>query len=250
MDIITLDFETYFDAEYTLKKLTTEEYVRHPLFQAHGLAVRSPDGKIDWIAVDELKPFFASVDWSSAAVLCHHAQFDGLILSHHYGVRPGVWLDTLSMGRVCFDGTVSLSLESLAKKFGLRAKSVPYDLFKGKHWYELNVWEKSAVAEGAKHDVALTWNIADYMLGGHALVPYPFPASELPVVDMTIRMFTEPVLRGDVDLLGEAWVEEGIARQETFAQLNVTAADLRKDAKFAEMLRALGVDPVQTLRGE
>ncbi len=147
------------------------------------------------------------------------------------------------MGRVCFDGTVSLSLASLADKFGLKDKSVPYDLFRGKHWHEMNVWEQSAVAEGCKHDVELTWEIAQYLMGGHALVPYPFPPSELPVVDLTVRMFTEPVLRGDLDLLGEAWTAEEESRQALFARLGVTASDLRKDATFAAMLVALGVEP-------
>ena len=30
MDVYTLDFETYYDQEYSLSKVTTEEYVRDP----------------------------------------------------------------------------------------------------------------------------------------------------------------------------------------------------------------------------
>lgn len=36
MNILTLDFETYFDDDYTLRKLTTEAYVRGPRFEVHG----------------------------------------------------------------------------------------------------------------------------------------------------------------------------------------------------------------------
>jgi hypothetical protein len=79
--------------------------------------------------------------------------------------------------------------------------------------------------------------------GGHPAVPYPFPASELPVVDATIRMFTEPTLVGDIDLLGAAWVAEEEARQDLFQRLGVCAAELRKDDVFAQMLTELGVEP-------
>src|ERR1700680_2031565 len=202
MDIICLYFETFFSDDYTLKKMTTEAYVRDPRFEAHGCAFRMPDGMLLWQPRDCLAAWLAEFDWSRPAVLCHHAQFDGLILSHHYGVKPAFWLDTLSMGRMCFGADVSLSLESLARHLNLVPKSVPYDLFRGKHWYELSPAVQQQVADGACHDVELTWQCAQHMLAGdHPAVPYAFPESELKVVDLTIRMFTEPALVGDIEAL-------------------------------------------------
>ena len=43
MNIVTLDLETYFDDDYTLKKLTTEAYVRDPRFEALGCGFRWPN---------------------------------------------------------------------------------------------------------------------------------------------------------------------------------------------------------------
>ena len=43
MDIVTLDFETYYDKEYSLSKLTTEEYIRDDRFEIIGLAVKKND---------------------------------------------------------------------------------------------------------------------------------------------------------------------------------------------------------------
>ena len=40
MDIYTLDFETYYDQQYSLSKLTTEEYVRDERFEVVGLAIK------------------------------------------------------------------------------------------------------------------------------------------------------------------------------------------------------------------
>lgn len=248
MQIITVDFETYFDDEFSLKKMTTESYVRDPRFEVHGAAVRDAFGT-RWESPEGVKELCEA--WSERDDICllaHHAHFDGLILSHVFDYRPNAWLDTLSMGRVIFEPSARLGLEFLAEKFGLKPKSVPYDLFKGKHWHELDTWAQSAVAAGACHDADLTAEIAGYMLGGHAVVPYPFPASELPVVDLTVRMFTEPSLVGDLDKLGAAWVHEENERQELFAKVGVRPEDLRKDSVFASCLAVgFGVEiPLKT----
>ena len=39
MNIVTLDFETYWDADYILSKMTTEAYVRDPRFEVHGVGI-------------------------------------------------------------------------------------------------------------------------------------------------------------------------------------------------------------------
>ena len=43
MSFITVDFETYYSNEYSLSKMTTEEYVRDPRFQIIGVGI-SLDG--------------------------------------------------------------------------------------------------------------------------------------------------------------------------------------------------------------
>ena len=109
---------------------------------------------------------FADIDWANTACLAHHAQFDGLILSHHYGVKPRVWFDTLSMARLLLGNHLSVGLDSLARHFGLAAKTVPYNLFRGKHWAELDPAIQGQVAAGAIHDVNLTWAIFCKMMTG------------------------------------------------------------------------------------
>lgn len=255
MKLYALDFETYYDNEFTLKKMTTESYVRGPQFEVHGAAVVG-EGRREWLDPKQLKETFEA--WSAhsrnggepIALVAQHAQFDGLIANIHFDYRPDVWLCTLSMGRVLFGSGLKLGLEYLAEYFGLAPKNVPYDLFKGKHWRELTPWEQQEVAEGAIHDAELAHQIAIYMIGGgHPAVPYPFPAIELPVVDLTVRMFTEPCLVGDLDMLGEAWTHEHNARRDLFQRLSavlgweVDETALRKDAQFAKMLEALDVEP-------
>ena len=44
MDLITIDFETYYSNELGFKKQTTEEYIRDPRFEVIGVAVKVNNG--------------------------------------------------------------------------------------------------------------------------------------------------------------------------------------------------------------
>lgn len=234
MDIITLDAETFFDDAFTLKKMTTEAYIRDPRFEVHGWAIRYPDGRRDWVR----NPAALDVDWAKVAILCHHAAFDGLILSHHYGIKPKLWLDTLSMARLMLGNHVRASLESLAAHFGLAPKTVPYNLFKGLHWHELDAATQQLVAEGACHDVGLTWAIFQKLLP-------QFPREELDVISLTVKMFTEPQLLGDIELLGRVWTAENRRKRDALAETGATVDDLQSSARFASLLVGQGVEPAQ-----
>lgn len=166
MNIITLDLETYFDDDYSLSKMTTEAYVRDPRFEAHGVGVRHSDGSTQWLTLNEVFRLTTIINGSpNTAVLCHHAAFDGLILSHHYGIKPGRWLDTYSMAAYLFPNAPK-SLEALAARFGLAPKFVPYDRIKGKHWTELDAVEQAHLKFGCLHDCGLTYTIFQKMMRG------------------------------------------------------------------------------------
>jgi DNA polymerase len=236
--LICLDFETVWSDDYTLKKLTTEAYVRDPRFEIHGLAIKwGSEYDARWYDKRQWRHILEHEDWSDVAIIAHHAQFDGLILNHHFGVRPALWLDTLSMARLVIGNHVSVGLDSLAKHFGLAPKSVPYNAFKGKRWSYLPGDVQRALAEGARHDVELTWTIFSHLQKG-------FPRSELPLVDLTVRMFTEPVLRADVDMLAKIWTDENERHRDLNSFLGVGDDDLHSSGRFAALLEAEGVDIV------
>ena len=44
MSFLTIDFETYYSKEFSLGKLTTEEYVRDKRFEVIGVAVKATEG--------------------------------------------------------------------------------------------------------------------------------------------------------------------------------------------------------------
>lgn len=241
MKIAVLDTETYFDSEYSLKKMTTEAYVRDPRFKLHCVGIKAMDKlpALNAVAQPTMTmnhdSFFAMRERvPEYAVVMHKAQFDGLILSHHYGVQPAFYFDTLSMSRLVFPHEKSHSLEAMAKKFNLMPKIVPYDEFRGVRDLGPELYNK--VAGGCAHDIELTYLVFRYLL---PLVP----REELKIIDMTIRMFTQPRLRLDRPRM-EAYYEKVKADKiAVLDQLGVTKADLQSSAKFAELLVNLGVEP-------
>src|SRR5271156_6401763 len=70
----------------------------------------------------------------------------------------------------------------------------------------------------------------------------PFPLCELPVIDLTIRCFTEPRLGGDGPLLKRIHNEEILTKNERLYSLGVGERDLASADKFAVILGTAGIE--------
>jgi DNA polymerase I-like protein with 3'-5' exonuclease and polymerase domains len=228
--ILTLDFETYYDKEYSLKKMTTEEYIRSDQFKAHGVGVKSGDQPSAYIW-SEIPLFLKSIDWSTAFVLCHNTRFDGAILAWRYGIRPKFLLDTLSMARAVFPHE-SGSLANLSKLCGLGEKGHDLESFMGKR--DLTEEEQVRLGLYCMNDVDLTYRLFQTMKAN-------FPPSELRIVDQTLRMFTEPVLELDTTVLYNHLQKIQAKQEKLLAGRDLTS--LRSNPQFAKQLVALGVEP-------
>ena len=240
MDLITLDFETFYDKDFSLSKLTTEEYIRDPRFQIIGVGVKVNDSETEWasgtheeIAGFLSDPFF---DWASSMVLAHNTLFDGAILSWLFDIKPKVWADTLSIGRAIHGVEVSGSLRALAERYEIGEKGTEVLDAKGKRREDFTEAELSRYGDYCVNDVELTHKLFSRMLKG-------FPKQELKIIDATLRMFTEPVLELDLGLL-EAHLENVKDRKdELMLEAGVSKEDLMSNDKFAELLRQNGVEP-------
>jgi hypothetical protein len=251
MRLVVLDFETFFrrqatetEPAYTLSIMSTEAYIRDPRFKAHGAAIKwSTDTRARWYNEPQLRWVLQNEDWSDTLMVHHHAQFDSLIESHHYNVHPARIGCTLSMARLMLGNHLSVSLDSVRKHFGMPLKLTPYNLMDGRIWEQMSHETQQLVAEGAIDEVESIWQIF------HLFMSQGFPIEELRVIDTTIKMFTEPLLRADIDLLAKIWEDENNKKDERLAALNVTKTDLASADKFAELLRAEGIEP-ETKQGK
>jgi DNA polymerase len=243
MDIVTIDFETYYDKDYSLSKMTTEQYVRSSLFEVIGVGIKVNDYPTDWYSGDNPGKFLNSLDYSKRAILCHNTAFDGAILSWHFGIKPRLWLDTLSMARPLHNIMVGGSLAKLVAYYGLGKKGDEVVAALGKRKADFTEADLAQYGKYCINDVELTKQLFDKMKVG-------FPSGELLVIDQTLRMYTEPTIELDVPLL-EKHLEEVRTRKRTLMSdlghgMGGEAAVqemLMSNAKFAEYLKRLGVEP-------
>lgn len=235
--ILTIDFETRWDSKgYTLSKMTTEEYIRDPRFKAFGVCIHEfgTEKITQWYSHAELPRIFKMYDWSTTAVLCHNAQFDAAILSFVYGVRPCFVFDSLSMGRALRGVEVGNSLAKLAEDFGLPPKGKAVHSTDGLE--ELSPEVEHELAEYCKHDVFLCEEVFKRLAVG-------YPSKELRLIDMTIRMYTEPELVLDKELLESALSEDTTKLDAALVRAGVDQAELASNDQFAEVLKRIGVTP-------
>lgn len=219
--------------------MSTESYIRDPRFQAHGAAIKwSANTAAKWYNEPELRYVLSQEDWSDVLLVCHHAAFDCLILSHHYGVVPQMYGCTMSMARLLYPIHISVSLESVRSQLGFAPKRTPYNLFRGKRWAELDQQTRETLAEGCEDEVESIWKI-------FGILAKDFPAEEYEVVDSLVRMFTCPVLGADTRLLAELWESEAKAKQERYKNLGIDESMVQSAAKFQTLLEAEGVE-IQT----
>jgi DNA polymerase len=236
--IVTVDFETRWDSkEYTLSKMTTEEYIRDKRFKAFGACLHDygSDKTIQWYRGDELPRILSTYNWKETALLAHNAQFDVSILSWKYGIKPAFIFDTLSMARALRGVEVGNSLARLAEDFGLPPKGkAVYSTDGLDEIHDRNI--ERELEEYCKHDVYLCEQIYERLAHG-------YPIKELRLIDMTLRMYTEPLLELDQRMLIEALTDERDKREGLLQRLGVDETALASNKQFAELLKSLGVDP-------
>ena len=233
--ILTIDFETRWDkADYTLSKMTTEEYIRDIKFLAFGACIHEygTDRPTQWYGGDELHRILSTYDWARTAVLAHNAQFDIAILEWVYGVHPCFIFDTLSMARALRGVEVGNSLAKLASDFGLPPKGTA--VYSTDGLVQLTPKIEAELAEYCTHDVHLCERIFGQLIQG-------YPSKELRLIDLTLRMFTNPMLVLDPDMLADALLSEKEQREALLARLKIDESQLASNPQFAAILNKLGV---------
>jgi len=233
--IVTIDFETRWSkADYTLSKMTTEEYIRDARFKAFGACLHEygSDEPPRWYNGEDLHDALMQYDWTQTAILAHNAQFDVSILEWKYDCHPCFILDTLSMARALRGVEQGNSLATLAQEFDLPPKGNAVHNTDGLE--ELTPEIEAELAEYCAHDVMLCEEIFVRLSAG-------YPSKELRLIDLTLRMYTQPRLILDGTMLAKAIDEERAQREALLINLGITDADLASNPKFAQLLEAVGV---------
>ena len=118
MNILSLDFETYYDREYSLKKMTMIEYIMDARFQPIVLSYAWNNEPVQRLyGFKQMKEFVDSVDWNNVLLCCQNTQFDASILALRFGKYARAYTDTMAMARVTGAHIVAggASLEKIAE---------------------------------------------------------------------------------------------------------------------------------------
>lgn len=256
--LVTCDLETFYSKDFSLTKATTEEYVRSPQFETIGISLKLDDNPAIWVPQPRVDKVLRKTDWSDKLVICQNTAFDGAILNWRYDVNPLLWIDIMGMSRALFPHERSHSLKSQAERMGVGVKGNEVAKAIGMRYKDFSELDLAVYGNYCCNDSDLTKLLFDkYMAMG-------FPKIELRLLDLTLRMFIDPVLVLDEPMLRKHLSEVQDRKQalmESVRDTMLATADpdyvhaifsegiagikklLMSNDKFAALLRSYGVEP-------
>ena len=243
MQIVTIDFETFYDTGFSLSRMTTEEYIQDDQFQVIGVAIKINDDKTEWYIGDDCAKALAEIDWANSMLLCHNTQFDGAILKWYYGFEPAGYFDTLSIARALHGINAGGSLKALAERYKLGEKGTEVVDAKGMRLEDFPEHQLRQYGVYCKNDVKLTYDLFKVISMG-------FPIDELKLIDITLKMFISPTLQLDTEILkirlqevkqGKTLLLEGLMKKLACDSAEAVRKKLASNKQFAELLCQMGV---------
>jgi len=249
--IVALDFETTYSVDYSLSKLSTEEYIRDPRFEVIGCSISLNGKPAVWYPQPEVEAALRAVDWTTSSLLAYNTVFDGAILAWKYGIYPALYLDAMGMAKALNKTYNGASLKKVAATTGVGVKGDYVFAAKGKRYADFLPHELVQYGEYCCNDTDLTVKL-------YRLLSVDFPLSEVQVQDKNLRLFIEPLLTFDVaalkdhrdnvvkeksEKITEAMRFVGVDMRETSDPMAELHRRLMSNQQFAEVLRGLGVEP-------
>ena len=235
MNLLYLDFETYYDVQVSLGKMTTVQYVNHPDFKVWGVGLKMNDGETEWFGEDQYEEALLQIPWEDTAVVCHNTLFDAYILTQYVGVYPAFYYDTASLSRGLYPNE-SASLKNVALRLFPNDLSMRKgeELVNAKGIRDLSPELDTQIGGYCIQDVDLTYAIFHLMMKG-------YPQDELDIIDLTVRMFVEPKLILDREMLIEhkATIKQQTA--EAIEASGTTREIMASQLKFAQYIEELGI---------
>lgn len=235
-DIVGIDFETYYSVDYSLKKreYNTSKYVWDPQYKTQCVAIHDGPKQAVWYEGKDAAKAFKQYDVANRPVVAHNTGFDGFILSQRYGIVPPYYLDTLSMARALHGTLTRNDLDTVARLYGMGNKK-PNVLRRTKGVRDLPPELLNLLGEYCAIDADLCWNIMKIQLKA-------MPEDELDLIDWTIRIFCDPVLRVDQALVREEYDDERARKTAKQVVAGVPPEVLQSADLFAAALEACGIE--------
>lgn len=212
---ITIDIESYFDKDCNIKKLGSSQYVAHPDFEVLSLSYKTPKMQHPKFigGPEAVRLFFERLKKKQDRIItcCHNSYFDMYVAYFHYGFKPAFLVDTLCMAQVLDAHVGPLDLDELSKRYDAPIPKGKMPDIKGKRWKDLTPEEREALKVYNNADVSATEHIALQQLK-------QFPLFELKVIDLTLKMFVDPMIEIDAEQAQAVIDEEQELKRTTLAE--------------------------------
>lgn len=269
MNVLTVDFETYYDREYSLSKMTMIEYIMDGRFQPIMMSYSINDEPIkNVIGYPNIKRILDGIDWDNTVLNAQNTAFDATIIRARFGHTARYYTDTMAMARVTaahvFEGA---SLAAIAKVLQANGVHVPP---KGKEVESALGMHLYNAYSGTPYIAKKATTEPDEMQRGHTLlmsyVEYcnndvhlareafkyftkMITPDEMQYGNMILKCYIEPSLYLDLPIIEEEIAriherDEQRARYVADQYFNGNQAELRSVCrsvpKFTEFLQGLG----------
>ena len=241
--LLTLDFETYYGRGYSIgnKDINTIDYITDDKFKIQCVGVKVDDEDVEIFREDEMAEFEQFLldltrSGEPIALVCHNTAFDGIILHHHFNWHPDYYVDTMSMSKGMFVGAPA-SLKALSKRLWTAAsgKRKGDELALSKDIYDLPRELMDILANYCIQDVKLTYD-AFRVMYEH------FPEDELYLIHANIRMFCEPWLRVDTEIIQEEIDAQVTEKRAAYKKAGIPLTVLSSNPKFGIYLETQGYE--------
>ena len=269
MNVLTVDFETYYDREYSLSKMTMIEYIMDGRFQPIMMSYSINDEPIqNVIGYPKIKEVLDGIDWDNTVLNAQNTAFDATIIRARFGHTARYYTDTMAMARVTaahvFEGA---SLGAIAKVLQANGVPVPpkgkevqsalgmhlYNAYHGTPYLALKATtDPNEIQRG--HELLMGY--VEYCNNDVHLAREAFKyftkmitPDEMQYGDMILKCYIEPSLYLDLPIIEEEIAriherDEQRARDVANQYFNGNQAELRSVCrsvpKFTEFLRGLG----------
>jgi DNA polymerase len=288
-DVLVLDFENYFDTEYSMRKMSTIEYIEDSRYECLGLAAlccqpgKETRATFDHDAaglLDRCQAVYGK-NLEGCTVVAQNAKYDVTILVRKYGICPPYVIDLLGLARALYPGYRN-NLASICKREDLPAKG-DTNQFKGLRWESRVGPPQLPPTTITRKKDKRTWIpvpghegwVQEWVCGGldaeqrRALAEYAEndaaqewaafklylprlsnPTVELRVMRQTLGLYWYPCIEVDQDLGEELATAMEAKVDEAAESVGLTPKRMRSDGFMQDLQVALGDEPVPTKQGK
>lgn len=239
MPILFLDFETYYDQEYSLSNMAPPNYILDPRFEVIGCAVRfEGEGSSRFLSGDELRALLGSLDPNQTTTVAFNALFDNCILAWRYNFIPARMLCTMRMA-VALRGHVLQrhSLSAIGERLGVGRKGDVIASARGKRRADMvgDPYYWRSYQAYACNDNDMSRNIFHLLIG-------ELPRAEWRVMDNVIRCAVNPKFTVDTVMLQEHLAELAALQRALIDATGTNLTNLRSTKGFEALLKSHGVE--------